>query len=145
MKKMVLRITNRVFLLRNCISYRIAVYDEQDRYMHEDTNNIRRELNTEEILLFYFNSIPRACVILGKDSTITQIHLSDNRIPRGEKLAAFYSGLLEQSGIYASRGNNDPDLMNIYTLQNIMYVVNTKVNKMLTDASLINNTEVSLI
>ena len=93
----------------------------------------------------YFNGIPRACVILGKDSTITQIHLSENRIPRGEKLAVFFSGLLEQAEIYASRRNSNPDLLNIYTLQNIMYIVNTKLNKMLTDASLINNTEVKLI
>lgn len=145
MKKIVLKISDRVFLLRNCISYRIAVYDEQDRYMHDDTNNIRRELDTEEILLFYFNGIPRACIILGKDSTITQIHLSDNRRPRGEKLARFYSSLLEQADAYALRGNNNPDLINLYTLQNIMYIVNTKVNKMLVDASLINNTEMRLI
>lgn len=145
MKKMVLRISNRVFLLRNCISYRIAIYNEQDGYMHRDTDNITRELDIEEILLFYFNGIPRACVILGKDSTITEIHLSESRIPRGEKLAAFFSGLLEHAETYASRGNNNPDLINIYTLQNIMYIVNTKLNKMLIDAGLINNTEVKLI
>ena len=145
MKKMTLRITNRVFCLRSCITYRIAIHDEQDRYMHEDTNNIRKELDIEEILLFYFNGMPRVCIVLGINNIITQIHLSDSRTPRSEKLGAFFSGLIEQARIFASGHRNDFESTNIYTMQNIMYVVNTKVNKMLNDASLINNAEINLI
>ena len=145
MKNIRLNVTNRTFLLRNCISYRILIYNEQDRYMHEDTNNMRRELDIEEILIYYFNGLPRVCIILGKDNTPTQIHLSNSMNPRGEKLAAFFSGLLEQARIYASRQSNDPDLINIYSLQDIMGVLNVKLNKMLTDVSLLNSKEIGLI
>lgn len=145
MKRMMLRITNRLFLFKNCISYRIVIVNEHDRYLHEDTNNIREKLGAEEILLFYFNSLPRVCIVLGKDNNITQIHLSDTRQPRGERLRAFFSGLLEESRLRALRNNHDPDSINVYTWQDIMHVLNTKLNKMLTDASLINSSEIDLI
>ncbi len=145
MKKIKLEVSDRTFLLRNCISYRILIYNEQDRYMHKDTNDIRNEMGIEEILIYYFNGLPRVCLILGKDNAITQIHLSDSIYPRGEKLTAFFSGLLEQARIYTSIQRNDPDLINIYTFQDIMSVFNNKLNWMLTDAGLINSKEIVLV